>query len=157
MDELNSFIMNDLWKIIILKIPKEKKLDKVIEAIANYFKIEKCSLLIKNQDSYVIVASTGISKKIIDLTNIKVGDGISGMAVKEKKAIFMRKMSITSNRDLWTDYKTDNFISYPIESNGEIIGILNLTDRRDDRGFSDRDIEAITPIIERIKYILEGN
>ena len=157
MNELNNFIINDLWKIIVLKIPKEKKLNKIVEVIADYLKVERCSLLIKDGENYVIVASTGISKKVIEQTIIKVGEGISGMAVKEKKAIFMRKMSITSNRDLWTDYKTDNFISYPIESNGEIIGILNLTDRRDDMGFSQGDIEAISPIIERIKYILESN
>ena len=106
-----------------------------------------------NSGDFSIVASKGLPRKIIDQTNISSGQGISGMAIEEKKAIFMKKVGESAENK--GEYKTDNFILYPIIINEEVKAVINLTDRIGERNFSEKDIEAIKPIIDRISFVLE--
>jgi len=154
-EEINNFVMNELWNIVSSKDSSDKRLNLIVETISKFFGIDKCSLMVEKDGKFKIIASVGINRKVIDIAEVEAGKGIAGMAVKEKKAIFIRKVNIVGHQELWNEYKTDNFISYPIESNGKIIGVLNLTDKRDSRGFSERDVEAIAPIIERVRFVLE--
>ena len=156
-EEISKFVLNELWNIVSSKDSSDKKLNLMIETISKFLGIDKCSLMVEKDGKFKIVASVGIHRKVIDTAEVEAGKGIAGMAVKEKKAIFMRKVNIISHQELWSEYRTDNFISYPIESKskGEIIGVLNLTDKRDSRGFNEKDVETIAPIIERIRFVLE--
>jgi|SRR3989344_2372627 len=155
MNEINEFVANRLWEIITSEDNVEKKIQLLIEAVSEFFRVDKCSLMVEKDGILKIVASVGIARKVIQDAQVKLGEGISGMAVKERKAIFIRKVNVSNQRELWSDYKTDNFISYPVEYKGNIIGVLNLTDKRDDRSFSEKDIERIEPIVRRIGYVLK--
>jgi len=153
--EILSFVAINLWEIISSKDKPLEKLEKTIEGISRFFGIEKCSLMVKDKyGKFIIVASKGIPRKIKDETETCGSKGIADMAIEEKKAIFMKKIGGVGDKEE-RNYKTDNFISYPVIINGEVKGVLNLTDKIGERGFSDRDIEAVKPIVERIKFILE--
>ena len=154
MDELNEFIVNDLWKVVSSKENRESKLQKLVEVISSFLKVEKCSLMLKEDGIFKIVASVGLPKKIIKDTQIEEGEGISGMVIKERKAIFMRKISESIETD--GRYKTDGFISTPLFSTSkDVIGILNLTDKKENMSLSEKDLIALKPIMERIRFVVE--
>ena len=158
MDELEEFIINNLWKIISSKENKDNKLQKIVEEISSFLRIEKISLMGRDKNGFfVIIAQNGLSKNIVKETKVKEGDGIAGMAILEKRAIFIRKIDLTrEGTDYNRHYKTDSFIIYPIEENGKIIGVLNLTDKKEDLNFTEKDLDAIKPIIERIKFVMKN-
>tara|TARA_Y100000310_G_scaffold342963_1_gene448486 strand:+ start:116 stop:610 length:495 start_codon:yes stop_codon:yes gene_type:complete len=153
-EEVSEFVSKNLWKIITSKNKPEIKLQEIIEEISSFFNIEKCSLMLKDElGLFFIVASHGLPSKIVKTTRIREGEGNAGLAIKEKSAIFMKKIELSKDK-FEKRYKTDSFISYPIEDNGEIIGLLNLTDKKYDIYLSEKDLEAIVPIIERIKFVI---
>jgi putative methionine-R-sulfoxide reductase with GAF domain len=101
-------------------------------------------MLKDNSGFFFIIASHGLPNKIVKETKIKEGEGNAGLAIKEKSAIFMKKIKLS--KDTFENrYKTDSFISYPIEDCGEIVGLLNLTDKKYDVYLSEKDLEAIVP------------
>jgi len=153
--EVVNFVAIKLWKIISSNEEPVIKLERIIDAISDFFKIEKCSLMLKDKSgNFRVAVSKGLSNDIQETILVSEGQGIAGLAIKEKKAIFVKKVGVSFSDDE-RSYKTDNFISYPITIKGEVIGILNLTDRMDERSFRSRDLVAITPIIERIKFVLK--
>lgn len=152
--QVNEFVARNLWKIMASKDPPLEKLDKIISEVSEFFEIEKCSLFLKNKEGdFTIIASEGISEKVKQNTRIREGEGIAGIAIAEKTAIFMKKVSeLNANH---SKYKTDNFIVFPIVIEGEVKGLLNLTDKVGYRNFSQKDLELVRPVIERIKFVLE--
>ncbi|MBU2562280.1 MAG: GAF domain-containing protein [Nanoarchaeota archaeon] len=153
---VNMFIANNLWKIIVSGKDSKTKLREMVEELASFFNVERCSLMLKdNKEFFCIFASKGLPSKIVKETRIKEGEGIAGLAIKEKKAIFMKKVGILVNKKDYASYQSDNLISYPIEIDKEIIGVLNITDKRDDLSLTEKDVESIKPILDRIKFVLK--
>jgi len=152
--DIINFAAIDLWKIASSEERPVIKLEEMIDAISNFFQIEECSLMLKNKaGSFQIFVSKGVSKDAKESTFVHEGKGIVGVAVQEKKAMFVKKVGYPTLED--KNYKTENFISYPIIIKGEVKAILNLNDRIGERSFRSQDIIAIEPIIDRIKFVLK--
>lgn len=52
-------------------------------------------------------------------------------------------------------YCTDSFLSVPLTHNGRTLGVLHLTNRKDQRPFTREDLQAFAPIASEIAGILE--
>jgi transcriptional regulator with GAF, ATPase, and Fis domain len=152
---VNNFVASVLWRIVSSNESSQERLKKIVEAISEFFEIGKCSLMIRENDEFLVIASVGLSRGVQESTRVKSGEGMAGMAIEEKKSIFMKKVGMYEKKDNRT-YTSDNFIICPIVINKEVIGILSLTDKFDNRGFNERDLYLIQPIIDRIIFVLEG-
>lgn len=155
---INDFVSGSLWDIVTSRDDSKIKLEKIIEEISKFFNIKRCSLMIGDEfGNFSVIASEGLSGKVVRDTRVQEGDGsVVGMVLREKVAVFIKKIKEIEVKEHESEYQTDNFISYPIFIEGKIFAVLNLTDKRDDRGFTERDIETIKPIIERLKFVLES-
>ncbi|MBU2104409.1 MAG: GAF domain-containing protein [Nanoarchaeota archaeon] len=152
--DIINFAAVDLWKIASSEEKPIIKLEEIIDAIAEFFQIEECSLMMKNKaGSFQIAVSKGVSKDTKEGMFVHEGKGIVGVAIQEKKAMFVKKVGYPTLED--KNYKTENFISYPIIVKGEVKAILNLNDKIGERSFRSQDIIAIEPIADRIKFVLK--
>jgi hypothetical protein len=152
--DIINFAAIDLWKIASSEEKPIIKLEEIINAISEFFQIEECSLMLKNKaGSFQIAVSKGISKDTKESTFVHEGKGILGIALQEKKALFVKKVAYPTQED--KIYKTENFIVYPIVIKGEVKAILNMNDRIGERSFRSQDIIAIEPIADRIKFVLK--
>ena len=155
MEELDKFVSKDIWEIISSQDEPLEKLQKIVEKASDFLMVGKASLMLKDKSGFFkIVASEGVKKKVIKETKIKGGEGTAGQAIQEKKVIFMKKIGKAPGNEE-RGYKTDSFISHPIAINGEIIGVFNLTDKRNDMDLNEDDLRALSPLIERMRFVIK--
>ena len=51
-------------------------------------------------------------------------------------------------------YASDSFLSLPLIHEGEVIGAIHLTNRRDKKAFTQEDVAAFSPIASEIALVL---
>lgn len=51
-------------------------------------------------------------------------------------------------------YVSDSFLSIPLEEKGQLLGVLHLTNRRNNQPFTSQDLESFEPIARQIAFIL---
>ena len=91
---VNNFVASVLWRIVSSNESSQERLKKIVEAISEFFEIGKCSLMIRENDEFLVIASVGLSRGVQESTRVKSGEGMAGMAIEEKKSIFMKKRAI---------------------------------------------------------------
>jgi putative nucleotidyltransferase with HDIG domain len=98
-----------------------------------------------------IAAAYGLPQDVIKNTYVKVGEGIAGKVAKEGKPLIVSDVNAEgfANKERAKRYKTNSFISFPIisvplKAVGEVIGVINLTDKIDKSTFTSNDLKLLT-------------
>ena len=149
--------------LTLTDLPLEKKLQKVIDIIADAIGVKKCSLVLYDEKNnrFRIVAAKGLNisqeelKKIDPLKHSK----IISLVVETKKPIVVKskydmiKLGISPKKN----YEVPSFISTPlIISNNKFLGIINLTDPIDGKPFTEEDEKTIYILSNHLAVTIEN-
>lgn len=118
------------------------------------------SLLSFDQSSqrFAIQAAVGIGAERFERLNIDAGEKIAGKALHEARPLLVRDVRSTAGikpSPASRGYKTNSFISYPIKVGGQIIGILNITDKIDGGEYSACDLELLEAFAPQLAIALD--
>lgn len=153
--------LHEISQAASYSVPKEKIFDNIIQAIARTLEVEKASILLYDEakNKFILTASCGLPESVRDETEIDISRSIAGYVTKsgsplivsdiekEVKFPFERKGGF---------YKTCSFISAPIRLNNKIIGVLNLTDKKDQKDFTTFDHKVLMTIGTHIAEIYQN-
>ena len=117
--------------------------ENIVEEAAKSMSAESASLALAGNDGFLNVkASIG---KVIegDHGRIKIGEGIAGLAAKEKKPVFL-------------DERTKTAVSVPILSKGGLIGVRNLAKLAGVKPFINSDIEMLSILCGQAGIAIEN-
>ena len=132
----------------------EEELKKLVSEIADSFDVDRCSLMLLGETNALeIIASSGLPENTIKNTKQSIGEGISGMVVKEGKSLLVKKIDNIAERKK-EYYKTDSFISAPIKIKEKIIGVINITDKKDKNQFEEEDKEKLEIFAEKASKLI---
>ncbi|MBV1959213.1 MAG: response regulator [Pseudomonadales bacterium] len=110
-------------------------------------------LLDKESGSLQIEASLGIGQEIVDKTTVPVGAGIAGAVFKNKQPQLLIDLTEPARSRRYSD---DFFISMPMISSDQAIGVLNITGHSTGKPFSEEDISRALAIAESAATALAG-
>ena len=118
-------------------------LDFFVGLVADELDVERVSLMLRDEDGEElrVAASRGLPQDVASSISVKVGEGVSGEVAKQGRAILVGRSETPSEHA----YKTDSFVSVPIvlsvpiRTPGSILGVINVTDRRNRRPFDEDD------------------
>lgn len=139
----NMFDINDVCQMLV---------EKAVKIV----RVERASLMLVDRDrnSLRIAASYGISQEVVKNTIIKIGEGIAGKVAKEGIPLIVSDVEEEnlSDEERLKRYKTKSFVSFPIMSVplkavGEVIGVINLTDKIDKTIFTALDVKLLTALV----------
>ncbi|MBI5184747.1 MAG: GAF domain-containing protein [Nitrospinae bacterium] len=144
----------------------KQRLQMIVNLVSEKLQADCCSVfLLDDFSGLVLKASKGLHPDSVDQVKLKVGEGITGTAVAEKKTIFTRNapshpkyvyLPITGEEQF------QSIISTPILSDGECIGVINVH-TKDQRDFSPVEIQTLETLagqlsgIIKISYLYEKN
>jgi len=142
---------------IVYDISRTEEVDECIRVF-----IEKVSTLLtanvssfmlldKKRDELVVKLAKGLKAEIVKGTRMKLGEGVSGKVAQDAKPIFMKDMKEDPQfkASEGRSYKTDSFISVPLVVDNHVLGVINVTDKKDRTNFTDEEFKTLVAIADK--------
>ena len=164
-DDLTSRIkelttLYDISQSISFADPDETIFNKIIVSLAESVGVEKASILFfdSTKHKFILTASYGLPEHISKKSEIELGETISSFVTKSGNTLIVsdiEKEVPFSFEKRERFYKTGSFISTPIRLKNEIIGVLNLADKKNSQDFNSFDHKVLSTIGTNIAGIYQ--
>ncbi|MEK6611667.1 MAG: GAF domain-containing protein [Gemmatimonadota bacterium] len=107
----------------------------------------RCSLFLRapEPDMLYLAASRGLAPHIREGSRITIGQGVAGRVAATRKPLLVVDAADSQAQPLLRDeyLTTGSFISFPLLSRGELLGVVNLTNRAQRGLFVEEDVERV--------------
>ncbi len=155
---------------VTLLIPKVKRqrseaalsmtMDRIAEFTAELLRVDTCSLMLSDEltGDLVINGARGLEDEVIRNTRIKPGDRIAGWVASEGKPLLIEDIETDprfGQKNLDRQYNSKSLISLPLKIGDQVIGVLNLNNKKTEGPFTERDLRMATAMGERISRFIE--
>ena len=129
-------------------------IDRLLVSTAKISKSQRGSILLydEKKDELYIYRTLGWDKhKLLIAKDIRIkpGEGIAGRAFLDGEPIIMNDLSQLDEFEPRDSYKSNAFISYPVYKLDRVIGVLNLTEKSDEK-YAEKEINIIKFIANEI-------
>jgi len=108
---------------------------------------QRCSLMLQSPDdaSLYLAAARGIAPNVPPGHRIKLGEGVAGKVAQSRQPLLVLDVDEAKSHPLLRDehFTTGSFISFPLIYHGQLVGVVNLTNRAMHGVFVDEDIERV--------------
>ncbi len=140
-------IVSELSKIDDLPALSQTLLDKSAELVS----AESGSLMLLERGSEIlsIAVARGMHPGLSRALSLSMGQGIAGQVARKGRPVLVVDIGSDARFTVGRRprFKTGSFVSIPILSNGETLGVLNLADRVDHLSFSTNDLDILTQLV----------
>jgi diguanylate cyclase (GGDEF)-like protein len=142
--------LNDIFAAIM------KKAKKLIKA-------DTWSILLRDEDTGELVLEKTSGKKMernkIKKFRLKTGEGIAGWVAKEGIPVIVPDVSIDkrfhSKIDGETDVRTKSLMCVPIKSKGNILGVIEISNKTKDEPFTKDDLDLLMRLVDHAAIAIE--
>lgn len=92
-----------------------------------------------------IRANIGMHPEVAERVRVKRGEGIAGRVLETGEALLLtnatkERLGASGHDRQSQRYRNRSALSVPLGIHGQVLGVININDRRDDRDFSDNDL-----------------
>jgi signal transduction histidine kinase/response regulator RpfG family c-di-GMP phosphodiesterase len=135
------------------RVASEDVMKLAVEIVAEIMDAGVVSLMSKDADgSLSIVAAVGLDDTLVREVRVQAGAGVAGWVSAHRRPVCVAHSNdardVTASRR--PEYASDTFISVPVIGNGELLGVLNVTDPVDFRSFAGEDCDLLLRLSQRI-------
>lgn len=114
-------------------------------------------ILDEEKESLQITSAIGMSPQLLKVLKIKLGSGIAGKVALSGHPLLVNDIErdervAAPNRPR---FKTKSFLSLPLLHEGRVSGVLNLSDKRNNEIFTERDLEVLTPFVRHVSLMMQ--
>jgi phosphotransferase system, enzyme I, PtsP len=137
----------------------ETFLERIVEMVARHMNADVCSVYLYDDEAAELVlrATHGLSKSAVNKIRLKIGEGLAGLALKEKRPVSEKigkdnpnfKYFPGSSEELY-----DAFLAVPILRAISKIGVL-VVQRKKAKIFNDNDIVTLRAVASQLANMLE--
>ncbi len=139
---------------------------QLVHIIARELHSRRVSLLQVDHGAGVLVmrAAVGISAEVMAVARPRIGEGIAGTCARLGKPLYIDDHSRARGSTDLTAFVPDDdhgappamSLTVPILVKGEVVGVVNVTDRDDNRPYSRRDIDFVAALMGHAGFLLEN-
>ena len=149
-----------LANTLLLSDSREDLYRNILEVAADLLNACQGSLMLidKNGEDIQVVHAKGMSAEIAGYLKLQVGIGIAGKVAKTGAALLVDdverdpRVAVARNRPR---FKTKSLVSIPLKLNEKVLGVLNLSDKRDLTPFSEEDLDLLTSFSTLASLMIE--
>ncbi len=153
MEELNA--LYELSNAAVAASDEVEFFRRVLGILADSLNVERASLIFYNRERKQLEVTASYGSSIPEGTVIGE-DSVASYVFRNGKAMNVQNV-ITDIPDVISKrgagYKSDAFVSIPLFFNGSIVGVLNLTDKKNRRLFDEFEMHVLTSIINHVTGI----
>jgi putative methionine-R-sulfoxide reductase with GAF domain len=128
-------------------IDPRELVDGLLALVGDDMQAQRCSLMLRARepDTLYLAAARGLSPNVVDGVRIKIGVGVAGKVAQTREPLIVHDVAEAQTHPLLRDqfFTTGSFISFPLVYHGELLGVLNLTNRARSGIFVEEDLERV--------------
>jgi signal transduction protein with GAF and PtsI domain len=130
-------ILHEIAKDISDDLHLNQLLKRIVDTIINFVKVDSCLIYLydKQNDELILTVSSDPEIKALGDLRLKMGEGVTGWAAKEKKPVALSREAYKDKRfkafAFLKEDKYEAFLSVPILSKNEIVGVMNLQHKKE--------------------------
>ncbi|MBN2655113.1 MAG: GGDEF domain-containing protein [Nitrospirae bacterium] len=119
--------------------------DTIVDTATDLMKAEKGSLLMPDEGALFIKAVKGINKWLTKDIKVRFGEGVAGKVFQDGKPLLSKNINALDLPCVTpkNHYKTDSFVSVPLQFASETMGVLNIADKISGEAFNERDLHLL--------------
>lgn len=121
--------------------------DTLLALVGDDMQAQRCSLMLRapEPDYLYLAAARGIAPYVVEQMRIRIGEGVAGRVAAARQPLLVQDVREAAQHPLLRDqyFTTGSFISFPLVYHGELVGVLNLTNRAQRGVYTDEDVERV--------------
>ncbi|MBF0532265.1 MAG: diguanylate cyclase [Candidatus Omnitrophica bacterium] len=139
-----------------------KLIDFVVRQTIEVLDAEKCSVVLVDYDTreLCVKGHKGIESRFILGKKILQPDSVARIIAREGRPILVLDIEADSRflRPKQDSYRTASFISAPIKLSGNVLGYINVADKKAEMGdvFSELDLKILSMIVRQVAVAMEN-
>jgi PAS domain S-box-containing protein len=134
--------------------------DRTVTMLQSVLDAECCSIMLLDQKNGVLrmAASTDIEPRLWSQIKAPLGEGFAGKVAATGKPLLVRDASDEPDRSesCKQRYSSRSFMCAPMKAKGRIIGVINITNRRDGRPFRPKQLDTIAVLANFVALAIEN-
>ncbi|MEN6519569.1 MAG: ATP-binding protein [Armatimonadota bacterium] len=150
--------IKQLSESLINQVDLKSTLDLALEMATSVIGARTASIMLldPSREVLTISAARGLEKEIIENTRVKVGEGLSGLVAKEGEAIVINSDSLSEKLAPLAQRKNKimSAIIAPIKMDGEIRGVINVSDKHGSEKWDKEDLSAVSTLASQAAMVL---
>ncbi len=130
----------------------EETLNRYLARLLDWLGAEQGSVMLRQADELVIVASRGLNPEVTPGMKVRLGDGPAGMAVTQGTPRLLHEALPSSH----THHRPTSAMIIPIRARDRIIGVLNVGKVAGPRQFTPEDLQTTSILALQLAWILSN-
>ena len=132
-------ILHEVAQDISSNLDLHELLEKIVEMVMNTMAADSCLIYLydNKNDELTLTASSNADHKMLGRVKLKLGEGVTGWVAREKKPLALESRAYKDQRfksfASLEDEDYEAFLSIPILSKNEIVGVMNIRNREEHR------------------------
>jgi transcriptional regulator with GAF, ATPase, and Fis domain len=140
--------MRDVCRMVSEPHEHEEFAQVMMNWLCEQVGVERCSMMTLDPtgDTLHITAQCGMDPEVVGRVKVRVGQGIAGWVANNRRPLFVRvpEESQSMQRNVQETYNSDSFICVPLLHDGDLFGVLNLSNKREGEAFEAIDLDRAT-------------
>jgi signal transduction protein with GAF and PtsI domain len=130
-------ILHEVAKDISGNLPLHDLLHGIVDMAMHFTQADSCLIYLydKQNNAVVLAATSDRKQRMLGRVKMKLGEGVTGWVAKEKKPLSLAREAYKDKRfkvfSSLDDMKYEAFLSVPILSRDETIGVMNLRSKEE--------------------------
>ena len=134
--------------------------DLILDSIVDSADVEVASLMLVEDDGLLhIAAASGLSDEIISKVRVASGEGISGHVLATREPVLISNLDHDirfKTQSFGKRYKDQSLLSVPIIVRDEIVGVINVNNKRSGASFDFEDQNLLLAIANQVALAMEN-
>lgn len=122
--------------------------DGLLALVGDDMQAQRCSLMLRapEPEMLYLAAARGLAPNIVLGSRVPYGKGVAGIVAVSREPLLVQDAAEADRHPLLRDQylTTGSFISFPLIYRGELLGVVNLTNRAKRGVFVEEDVERVS-------------
>jgi hypothetical protein len=143
----------------VIEAQVRKSMDAFVDHITRALDLDICSIMLADDltGELSVKSARGLEDDVVKRTRIKLGDEIAGWVALEGKPLMIDDIERDARfaRKSTTQYNSKSLMSLPLKMDGQVIGVINLNNKRSSEPFTREDLDAALAMSEKLSGFLK--
>jgi K+-sensing histidine kinase KdpD len=139
---------------------QQQLLDRIVDLIQSALGVEIVSLMLADEDeSLKIRAACGLPDDVKNVVTVTPGEGVAGHVIATGEPVLIDDLSTDGRfapRDGVARYRSGSLLSVPIRYQQQVLGVLNVNNKRNGEAFTATDQELLLMIAHQTALAIEN-